>query len=49
MIGFCYLNPQEISKFTKIFGLKMVTNMLFNLRNVMVIITYKNNVINIYN
>ena len=49
MIGLCYLDPQEMSKFTKIFGLKMVTNMLFKLRNSMVITTCNNNVINIDN
>jgi len=48
IIGLCYLNTQEIFEFAKIFGLKMVTEMLFQLRDAMVVTTYKKYVINIY-
>ena len=48
IIGLCHLNTLKISKFTKIFGLKMVTKMLFQLRDTMVVTPYKNDVINIY-
>jgi len=48
IIGLCHLNTQEISEFAKIFGLIMVTEMLFQLRDAMVVTPCKNDVINIY-
>nr|KYP51170.1 Myosin-Vb [Cajanus cajan] len=43
-----YLNLQEISKFTKVFCLKVMAKMLFYLRNAMMITASKNNIINIH-
>lgn len=48
IVGLCYFNVYKIYKFTKIFCLKMVINILFHLKDVMTISNYKNNIINIY-
>ena len=47
-IGLCYLDPQEIPELAMIFGLKVLTMVMFYLWDAMVITTCKNNVINIY-